>query len=103
MHRALLKVNPKLDSKVAWALAQNFEKHALEMEESLQEFSAKAHGRKIKTWDFSSKSNPSKTYETVKWEDGTYSCNCPGWTRRVKNGKRFCTHVDQVGGSPAKA
>ena len=70
--------------------------------EVIQEFSAAAHGKKMKTWDFKSKSNPSKKYETVKWEDGTYSCNCPGWTRRVTNGKRICTHVKQVGGKPAK-
>lgn len=74
-----------------------------EIETVMKEFSAGAHGKKAKTWNFASKSSPGKSYETVKWEDGTYSCNCPGWTRRVKAGKRFCTHIDQVGGKPAKA
>lgn len=73
-----------------------------EYKKLLSEFSYKAHGKKQKTWNFPSKSNPNKKYETVKWEDGTYSCNCPGWTRRVKNNQRICRHVDQVGGRPYK-
>ncbi len=69
--------------------------------EKIQEFSYKAHGKKQKTWTFPSSSS-NKEYETVKWDDGTYSCNCPGWTRRVKNGERTCKHIKQVGGKPYK-
>ncbi len=46
-----------------------------------------------KVWTFSSDSNPDKEYETLKFTDGSTSCNCPGWTRRVAaDGSRSCKH-----------
>lgn len=47
-----------------------------------------------------SESNNAITYEILAYEDGTYSCNCPGWTKRVdKQGHRTCKHVKKVKGS----
>jgi len=49
-----------------------------------------------KVWIFSSKSSD-KTYETLKYADGTTSCNCMGWTRHVKlDGSRSCSHTRSV-------
>ena len=49
--------------------------------------------RIIKAWVFRSDSNPDKTYETLKYDDDTTSCSCPGWTRRVE---RSCKHTRMV-------
>jgi hypothetical protein len=50
-----------------------------------------------KTWIFQSDSNPNKTYETLQYVDGTTSCGCPGWTRRVAaDGSRSCKHTRLV-------
>ncbi len=47
-----------------------------------------------KVWTFSSDSNPSVQYETLQFADGTTSCNCKGWTRRVAaDGSRSCKHT----------
>jgi hypothetical protein len=49
-----------------------------------------------KVWTFASSSG-SKTYETLKYTDGTTSCNCMGWTRRVAaDGSRSCKHTRYV-------
>jgi hypothetical protein len=46
-----------------------------------------------KVWTFASDSNPSVEYETLQYTDGTSSCNCKGWTRRVApDGSRSCKH-----------
>jgi hypothetical protein len=50
----------------------------------------------LKTWLFSSSSNPDKTHETTQYTDGTTSCQCMGWTRRCNNGVRSCTHTRKV-------
>jgi len=69
----------------------------------MYEFAYTAHGKKKQWWNFKSKSNPTgKGYTTILWDDGTYSCNCPGWTRRVDDNKRICRHVKEVGGKPYK-
>lgn len=48
------------------------------------------------TYWFASSSG-SGTYETLRYTDGTTSCSCPGWTRRVdKNGGRSCKHTRMV-------
>lgn len=48
------------------------------------------------TYWFASSSG-SGTYETLRYTDGTTSCSCPGWTRRVdKNGGRSCKHARMV-------
>ena len=50
-----------------------------------------------KVWTFQSDSNPSRQYETLEYADGTRSCNCPGWTRRVAaDGSRSCKHTRYV-------
>lgn len=47
-------------------------------------------------WEFQSSSS-TKTYETLQYTDGSTSCNCPGWTRRVAaDGTRTCKHIRMV-------
>jgi hypothetical protein len=48
-----------------------------------------------KVWYFPSSSG-NATYETLQYEDGSISCNCPGWTRRCTNGVRSCKHTRMV-------
>ncbi len=46
-----------------------------------------------RVWSFASDSNPNIEYQTVQYADGTTSCNCKGWTRRVAaDGSRSCKH-----------
>ena len=48
-------------------------------------------------WTFVSDSNPDREYQTLRYHDGTTSCNCPGWTRRVAgDGSRSCKHTRWV-------
>src|ERR1051325_5260617 len=48
-------------------------------------------------WLFRSDSNSDKRYETLQFSDGSTSCNCPGWTRRVSaDGQRSCKHTRLV-------
>ena len=50
-----------------------------------------------KVWTFRSDSNPNNEYETLQFVDGTMSCNCKGWTRRVAaDGRRSCKHTRYV-------
>lgn len=50
-----------------------------------------------RVWTFVSDSNPSRQYESLEYSDGTRSCNCPGWTRRVAaDGTRSCKHTRLV-------
>lgn len=43
---------------------------------------------------FRSQSNPNKTHETVTYTDGSMSCSCPGWCKRVMaDGSRACVHT----------
>lgn len=47
-------------------------------------------------WRFLS-SDGDRTYETLRYTDGSLSCDCPGWTRRVgANGERTCKHCREV-------
>lgn len=47
-----------------------------------------------KVWTFLSDSNPNIQYETLQYTDGSTSCNCMGWTRRVaQDGSRSCKHT----------
>src|ERR1043166_4658491 len=51
----------------------------------------------LNVWLFRSTSNPDKQYETLQYGDGSTSCNCPGWTRRVSaDGRRSCKHTRLV-------
>lgn len=46
---------------------------------------------------FFDSSSSSKKYQTLEYEDGTTSCDCPGWTRRIDTkGRRSCKHTRQV-------
>ncbi len=48
-------------------------------------------------WTFRSDSNPDMEYETLQYRDGTQSCSCPGWCRRVaSDGARSCKHTRYV-------
>jgi len=48
-------------------------------------------------WTFRSDSNPNVEYETLQYADGSTSCNCKGWTRRVApDGSRSCKHCRYV-------
>ena len=50
-----------------------------------------------RVWSFASDSNPNLEYETLQYVDGTASCNCMGWTRRVApDGTRSCEHCRYV-------
>ena len=50
-----------------------------------------------RVWTFASDSNPDIEYETLQYSDGTTSCNCMGWTRRVAaDGTRSCKHSRAV-------
>src|SRR5437773_8122606 len=51
-----------------------------------------------KVWTFASDSNPNIEYETLQYADGTTSCNCKGWCRRVApdDGSRSCKHTRYV-------
>ena len=48
-------------------------------------------------WTFTSDSNAEIIYETLRYTDGSTSCNCPGWTRRIAaDGSRSCKHTRAV-------
>ncbi len=48
-------------------------------------------------WTFRSDSNPNLEYQTLQYADGTTSCACKGWTRRVAaDGSRSCKHCRWV-------
>ena len=50
-----------------------------------------------RVWTFASESNPNIEYETLQYSDGSTSCNCKGWTRRVAaDGSRSCKHTRLV-------
>ena len=50
-----------------------------------------------RVWTFASDSNPNIEYETLQYIDGTKSCSCKGWTRRVApDGGRSCKHTRYV-------
>jgi hypothetical protein len=50
-----------------------------------------------RVWTFASDSNPNIEYQTLQYRDGTTSCSCKGWTRRVApDGSRSCKHTRYV-------
>ena len=50
-----------------------------------------------RVWSFASDSNQNIEYQTLQYADGTTSCNCKGWTRRVaEDGSRSCKHTRAV-------
>ena len=50
----------------------------------------------LKSWLFTSDSNPNKEYETLQYADGTTSCNCKGWTMKKAGKERTCKHTRLV-------
>lgn len=57
-----------------------------------------------KVFTFRSSSSPEKVYTTLLLSDGSTTCNCPGWTRRVGvNGGRLCVHTRLVNSGNAEA
>jgi hypothetical protein len=50
-------------------------------------------GSKIRVWKNSSLSNPDVTYETIRWENGDFTCNCRGWILPKNGNPRTCRHV----------
>ena len=50
-----------------------------------------------RVWTFRSDSNAAVDYQTLQYADGSMSCNCAGWTRRVAaDGSRSCKHTRSV-------
>ena len=50
-----------------------------------------------RVWTFRSDSNPDLEYEALRYTDGSLSCNCPGWTRRIAaDGTRSCKHTRAI-------
>ena len=50
----------------------------------------------IKCWTFLS-SRGDRRYQTLLYADGSTSCDCPGWCRRVAgDGSRSCRHTRAV-------
>lgn len=48
-------------------------------------------------WTFPSDSDPDTHHETLCYTDGSTSCGCKGWTRRVApDGSRSCKHTRWV-------
>jgi hypothetical protein len=60
--------------------------------------------RRVQEWEhppskpFNKDGTKAKPWMVVLWEDGTYSCNCPAWTKAVDNptGERACKHIARV-------
>jgi len=49
-----------------------------------------------KCWTFASSSGSGR-YQTLQYSDGSTSCECPGWCRRVAaDGSRSCKHTRSV-------
>lgn len=59
--------------------------------------------RVIRSIQFESSSRMGQFYTTLVYDDGSMSCNCKGWTLRVKNGVRECKHTKQVASGKATA
>jgi hypothetical protein len=50
----------------------------------------------VRSWIFGSDSNPSHSYETLQYADGSTSCNCRGWTFKREGQERQCKHTRMV-------
>lgn len=58
----------------------------------------------VRSFNFRSSSSASIIYQTLLYSDGSASCNCPGWARRVgKDGVRTCKHIISAGLTPVSA
>lgn len=55
---------------------------------------------------FRSDSDATKTYQTLVYQDGTMSCECPGWKFKKKltpDGQRTCKHLRWIDTGLAEA
>lgn len=50
----------------------------------------------LKSWTFTSDSNPRVKYETRLTKTGIISCNCRGWTFKKPGKARWCKHTTDV-------
>lgn len=49
----------------------------------------------VTTFIFESESNPEKVYQTLQMNDGTVTCDCPGY-RFKRTAERTCRHLRLV-------
>jgi predicted nucleic acid-binding Zn finger protein len=55
-------------------------------------------------WVFASESNPNKKYQTLQYVDGSTSCQCMGWCRKVTiEGLRSCRHTRSIDAGTANS
>ena len=47
-------------------------------------------------WTFQSDSTQGVEYETIEYENGRVTCNCPGWRFKKGDKPRTCKHVKYV-------
>jgi hypothetical protein len=50
----------------------------------------------IDRWEKQSKSDKSKVYEVIKYDDDTYTCNCPSFIFKKEGQERNCKHIDEI-------
>lgn len=50
----------------------------------------------IQRWEKESNSDPSKLYEIIKYDDDTYSCNCPSYIFKKEDQERDCKHIREL-------
>jgi len=50
-------------------------------------------GEAVASWTMPSSTDPSKKYTVKKWQDGSWSCDCKGWTMKRAGQERNCTHI----------
>jgi len=75
---------------------------AKELLEIINEWAREAHGGRKTVHTSSSSSSPGKVYNTIEYQDGTMSCDCPGWTH-ARGGQRHCKHIAKFGGKSIAA
>ena len=47
-------------------------------------------------WTFESSTSPGVSYETIEYDNGRVTCNCPGWRFKKGDKPRTCKHVKHV-------
>lgn len=53
-------------------------------------------GEKLEQKKFASRSSDNM-YTAVRYNDGTFSCDCKGWTIKRKGWSRYCSHTGDLG------
>lgn len=57
---------------------------------------AKEKRKAVRQWKLPPSEPGGKAWTVSRWEDGTYSCNCPAWTFKREGQVRGCKHVNGV-------